>query len=119
MSKTAKTIFIYGIYAIGAGLGFLFIPDFFLNLFGFKPTEDHWIYVVAILTLGLAYYYITSARVEDKHFFKISWHGRLWFFFATAALAVGGIAPWNILLVGSVDFITAIWTAYTLRSEKS
>ena len=108
----------YGIYAIGAGLGFLFMPNTFLELFGFEATSEHWIRIVAILTLGLAYYYITSALNEDKHFFKISWHGRIWFFTASAMLFVFGVAPWNIILVGSVDLITAIWTALTLKSEK-
>jgi len=117
MSRTAVTILVYGIYALGAGAGFLFFPDTILALFGFEPRTDHWILVVAILTLGLAYYYISSAMAEDKHFFSISWKGRIWFVVATAALAITGQAPWNILLVGSVDLITAIWTAMTLRSE--
>jgi len=117
MSKTAKTIIVYGIYAIGAGLGFLFMPNFCLGLFGFEPTSEHWIRIVAILTLGLAYYYITSARAEDKHFFDISWKGRIWFFAASSMLAVFGVAPWNIILIGVVDLITAIWTAITLRKE--
>lgn len=119
MSKTAKTIMAYGIYAIGAGLGFLFMPNFCLELFGFEATSEHWIRIVAILTLGLAYYYISSARAEDKHFFDISWKGRLWFFFASSMLAVFGVAPWNIALIGIVDLVTAIWTAVTLRSENN
>ena len=119
MSKTAITIMAYGIYAIGAGLGFLFMPDFFLGLFGFQARVDHWIFIVAILTLGLAYYYISSALNEDRHFFKISWRGRVWFFVASSMLAVVGVAPWNIILIGVVDFITAIWTAITLSNENS
>lgn len=118
MSKTAKTIFAYGIYATGAGLGFLFAPNICLGLFGFEPTSEHWIRIVAILTLGIAYYYISSARAEDKHFFDISWKGRIWFFAASSMLAVFDIAPWNIILIGIVDFITAIWTAITLKNEK-
>ena len=117
MSKTAKTIMAYGIYALGAGAGFLFFPNTILEPFGFEPRTDHWILVVAILTLGLAYYYISSARAEDKHFFSISWKGRIWFFAATTALAILGQAPWTILTVGSVDLITAIWTALTLKNE--
>ena len=117
MSKTAKTIMAYGIYAIGAGIGFLFMPNFLLGMFGFEATSEHWIRIVAILTLGLAYYYISSAKAEDKHFFDISWKGRIWFFTASSMLAVFGVAPWNIVLIGVVDLITAIWTALTLRKE--
>lgn len=95
MSKSAKTILVYGIYAIGAGLGFLFNSKFFLSLFGFEPASDHWIRIVAILILGIGYYYISSARAEDKHFFNISWKGRIWFFTASSMLAVFNVAPWN------------------------
>ena len=42
MSKTAKTIMAYGIYALGAGLGFLFMPNFLLEIFGFDATAEHW-----------------------------------------------------------------------------
>jgi hypothetical protein len=118
MSRPALSVFVYGIYALGAGAGFLFFPDPILRLFGFPPRTDHWILVVAILTLGLAYYYLSSARAEDRHFFGMSWKGRIWFALATTTLAILGLAPWNILLVGSVDFITAIWTALALRSEQ-
>lgn len=119
MSKSAKTILVYGIYAIGAGLGFLFKPDFFLSLFGFEPASDHWIRIVAILTLGIGYYYISSAIAEDKHFFNISWKGRIWFFAASSMLFVFNKAPWNIVLIGVVDFITAIWTALTIKKQKN
>ena len=108
MSRSALSVFVYGIYALLAGAGFLFFPDLILELFGFAPRTDHWILVVAILTLGLAYYYLSSARAEDRHFFGISWKGRIWFFAATTTLAILGLAPWNIILVGSVDFISRL-----------
>ncbi len=115
--KNAKiSIFFYGIYALGAGLGFLFFHNTILQFFGFATTDEHWILVVAILTLGLAYYYISSARAENRHFFRISWHGRMWFFLASTAIALMGIAPLNLILIGSVDLITAIWTVLALRS---
>ncbi len=117
MSRSATSVFVYGLYALGAGAGFLFFPDPILQLFGFEPRTDHWILIVAILTLGLAYYYLSAARANDKHFFSMSWKGRIWFFAASTALAIFGAAPWNIVLVGSVDLITAIWTAFALRSE--
>jgi len=33
MSKSARTIFIYGLYALFAGIGFILMPDFCLGLF--------------------------------------------------------------------------------------
>jgi len=88
MSHTAKTIYFYGIYAFFAGTGFLFMPNTILNLMGFSPMVDYWILVIALLTLGLSYYYISSARADNFHFFEISWKGRVWFFIATGVLAI-------------------------------
>ena len=109
---------IYGVYCLGSGLGFLFMKDFILDLFQFTPTTEHWIYVVAILMIGLGYYYISSARAEAKHFFKISVIGRTWFFVASTSIALMGIAPKMLIAFGAIDLITAIWTAIALRSDK-
>ena len=95
MSRSAISIFVYGLYALGAGAGFLFFPDAILQLFGFEPRTDHWILIVAILTLGLAYYYLSAARANNTDFFSMSWKGRIWFF--TASTAFGHF--WN----GSVE----------------
>ena len=83
------------------------------------PPQSIGIRIVAILTLGLAYYYISSARAEDKHFFDISWKGRIWFFAASSLLAVFGVAPWNIVLIGSVDLITAILDSINFKKTKN
>ncbi len=118
MSRAAVSVAAFGVYALMAGAGFLFLPDLVLDMFGFAERTDHWIFVVAILTIGVAYYYLSSARAEDRHFFSLSWKGRLWFAFATTALAVLGHAPWTILLVGSVDFATALWTVWAIRQDE-
>ena len=117
MSKAAKTIMAYGVYCLGSGLGFLFMKDFILDLFQFAPTTEHWIYVVAILMVGLGYYYISSARAEAKHFFKISAIGRTWFFVASTAIALLGIAPKMLIAFGAIDLVTAIWTWVSLEKN--
>jgi hypothetical protein len=117
MSKATMSVATYGVYALFAGLGFLLLPDQILDLFGFEERQDHWILVVAILTLGLAYYYLASARANSRHFYSISWKGRLWFALATSTLVVLDEAPAALLMVGSVDFLTALWTAWALRQD--
>ena len=117
MSKTAISIFAYGIYALGAGLTFLLIPNFALPLYGMEPAADHWIMTVAILTLGLSYYYITAARSENYGFFDMSWKGRIWFFTATLVTVLLGKAPVGMIAVGTTDLIMALWTFWAIRQE--
>ena len=118
MSKAAISIFAYGVYALGAGLVFLFVPNMTLPLYGMQPAADHWIMTVAILTLGLAYYYLTAARSENRGFFEMSWKGRIWFFAATTATVLLGKAPVGMILVGSTDLIMALWTFWALRQDR-
>ncbi len=39
MSKAAKSIFIFGIYLVIAGIGFLVIPNMVLSLLGFYGNQ--------------------------------------------------------------------------------
>ncbi|WP_421851625.1 hypothetical protein [Oricola sp.] len=118
MSKAAISIMAYGIYALGAGVTFLLVPNMALPIYGMEPAADHWITTVAILTLGLAYYYITAARTENRGFFHMSWKGRTWFFTATLATVLLGKAPVGMLLVGSTDLIMALWTVWAIRQDE-
>ncbi len=72
---TSLNLFV--IYLIAyLGLGYLLMPNTVLGLFGISPTTKLWIHVVAMLLLILAYYYIQTARNEDKAFFRLTVHGR-------------------------------------------
>ena len=117
MSKAAVSIFAYGIYALGAGLTFLFVPNLALPLYGMEPPADHWIITVSILTLGLAYYYLSAARSENIGFFRMSWKGRVWFFVATLVTVLLGRAPTGMIAVGGTDLILAGWTFWALRQD--
>lgn len=118
MSKAALSIFVYGLYALGAGLTFLFVPNLALPLFGMEPAADHWIMTVAILTLGLSYYYLSAAWSDNRGFFEMSWKGRTWFFTATLITVVVGKAPIGMIGVAVTDLVTAIWTFWALRQDK-
>ncbi len=117
MSKSATSILVFGIYLIVIGLGFLLMPNTVLGLFGLPTTTEPWILVVAMLLLILAYYYIQTARNEDKAFFRFSVHGRaaVIVFFAAFVLLIK--APVTLIMFGVVDLLAAIWTALALRSE--
>ena len=117
MSKAALSIFVYGLYALGAGLTFLFASNVALPMYGMEPAADHWILTVSILTLGLSYYYITAAREENLGFFRMSWKGRTWFFTATLVTVLLGKAPVGMIAVGATDLVLAGWTFWALRQD--
>ena len=117
MSKSATSILVFGIYLIVIGLGFLLMPNTVLGLFGLPTTTEPWILVVAMLLLILAYYYIQTARNEDKAFFRFSVHGRAAVIVFFAAFVLLNKAPVTLIMFGVVDLLAAIWTALALRSE--
>ena len=116
MSKAAKSVFVFGIYLIFIGLGFLLVPNTVLGLLGFPTTTEPWIQVVAMLLLILAYYYIQSARSELTSFFRFTVHGRLSVIVFFIAFVLLGLAPPILIMFGVVDLLAAIWTALALRS---
>lgn len=117
MSKSATSVLVFGIYLIVIGLGFLFMPNTVLGLFGLPTTTEPWIRVVAMLLLILSYYYIQTARNEDKAFFRFTVHGRASVIVFFLAFVLLNIAPAALILFGVVDLLAAIWTGLALRSE--
>jgi len=117
MSKSATSVFVFGIYLTFVGLGFLLIPNIILGILGIPPTTEPWIHIIGMLLLLLAYYDIQSARAEQKVFFRLSVYARASVILFFTAFVVIGIAPPVLILFGMVDLLAAIWTAFALRTE--
>lgn len=119
MSKSAKSVFVFGIYLFVLGIVLLVIPNVLLSLFGFQETSEVWIRVVGMLIFILAFYYTTAARKEVMDFFRITVYGRgsvIVFFIIFVVLK---LAEPMLILFGVIDLLGAIWTQLTLRSSKS
>jgi hypothetical protein len=116
MSKAARSLFIFGIYLIVIGLGFLVVPNVVLRLFGFPETSEPWIRVMAMLLLFLAYYYIQAAQNEMTKFFRYTVYARASVIVFFAAFVLLGLAQPMLLLFAAVDLLAAIWTWMSLRS---
>ncbi len=116
MSKAATSVFVFGIYLIVIGLGFLVMPNMPLGLFGFPPTSEPWIRVVGVLLLILAYYYIQTARNEITGFFRFTVHGRSAVIVVFGALVILRLAQPMLIMFGVVDLLAAIWTANALKT---
>lgn len=119
MSKSAKSVFVFGVYLIVIGLGFLVIPNVLLPLFGFPITNEVFVRVAGMLLLLLAFYYIQTARKELTDFFPLTVYARasvIVFFIIFVAL---GFTKPMLILFGVIDLLGAIWTWLALRSSKA
>lgn len=119
MSKSALSVFVFGVYLFGLGLVLLVAPNFLLGMFGFAPTSEVWIRIVGMLTFLLGFYYTQSARKELLEFLRLTVIARsLVIVFFTAFVLLGYASP-PLILFGAVDLLGAIWTGLALRSAKS
>lgn len=69
MSSAGLSVFVFGIYLVLAGLGFTFIPDTSLGMFGLPAAQEPWIRVVGWLMVLIGYYYIQTGRNDIRQFF--------------------------------------------------
>ena len=118
MSGSSKSMFVYGIYYLGAGVTLLIIPNMFLGILGLPATNEVWIRVIGMLLFLLSCYYILGARNELYIFFRwtVYARGSVFIFFILFVL-LGFVKP-VLILLGVIDLVGAIWTALTLRSSK-
>ncbi len=115
MSKAARSLYVFAIYLIVIGLGFLLMPNLVLPLFGFPETSEPWIRVMAMLLLFLAYYYIHVSRNELTDFIRITVYARAAVILFFAAFVLLGLAQPMLLMFAAVDLLAAAWTWFGLR----
>lgn len=118
LSRSANSVFLYGVYIVILGSAFLLIPNFCLELMGIKTTSEVWIRVVGWFGIWLGIYYIVSARSESKAFIRTSVYGRPTFLVFLGVLVAFGMIEPIILIIGVIDLLTAIWTYSLLHKEK-
>jgi len=118
LSRSANSVFLYGIYIIILAMVFLFIPNVALSLLGMKPAHEVWIHVTGWFGIWLGIYYIVAARSESKAFILTTVYGRPSFILFLGVLAILKMIEPIILIVGAIDVATAIWTYSLLRLEK-
>lgn len=118
MSNAAKSLLAFGIYLVGAGLGFMLIPNIPLGLLGFGTTTEVWIRLVGMILIGIACYYIRAAISELTPLFSWSVHARLFAVVCMVGFVVLRLASPTLLLFAAIDFLATLWTALALRSAR-
>lgn len=115
MTKPARTILVFGLYAGALGAALVLAPNAPLALFGLPPTDEVWIRVVGMLLLIIGGYYVRAARLELEPFFRMTVYGRAVIIVFLLGFVLAGLAKPVLLLFGAVDLAAAIWTATALR----
>jgi hypothetical protein len=113
MSSPALVSFVFGLYALGMGLGLIAMPDPLLAVFGLPPTDEPWVRMAGAMAFALGLYYMTAGRAELVPFFKASVVGRL----AFAAVAVACGIAWSLPafhLFAAIDAGSAVLTVFLL-----
>ena len=118
MSKSARSMFVFSLYAYALGAILLLIPNVLLRLFSDPPTNEVWIQIVGMLVFLLGFYYFQAARKELKKFFQWSVYARTAVFLFFIAFVIAGLAPPKLILFGVIDAAAAFWTQLSLHSEK-
>ncbi len=118
MSKSAVSVFVFGLYLLLLGIFLIVAPNFLLGLFSIPSTSEVWIRVVGVLVLILSFYDIQSARKEMTEYIKLTVYARCSVIvFFTAFVLLGWVKP-PLILFGAIDLLGAIWTGLALRSAK-
>lgn len=115
MSHAALSLLVFGVYLLVIGVVILIVPNGFIRIFGFPPTEDVWIRVMAMLLMLLGCYYVLAARAELLQLVRWSVPVRASVILFFGAFVLLDLAGWPILLFSVVDLAAAGWTAVALR----
>jgi len=114
MSPSAISVFVFGIYIVLIGSGFLFIPNAVLPLFKLPKTNEPWIRVLGIIIAILGFYYIIAAQNELMPFFWATVVGRFAILISFIMLVVTKKAPPVLIMFGVIDAAGGLWTLLTL-----
>ena len=117
MSKSAKSVLIFGIYLAVIGLILLIVPNALITPFGIEPTNEVWIRLSGILLMALAVYYTLGAKHEIVVIMKATDFIRLTIIFFFTAFALFKLVSPNIIIFSAIDFLGGVWTLLMLKNE--
>lgn len=118
MTKTARSVFVFGIYLFAVAFQLVLVPNLLLGMFRLPDTSEVWIRVVGLLAFVIGYYYVQAARMGLATFFPFTVHGRVLAFFGFIAFYLMGWVAAPIILFALVDLLGAAWTWMAMRQEQ-
>ena len=110
MSKSAKSVFIYGVFYAFNGLMLLLVPNVLLNSLGIEHTSEVWIRLAGILLSAIAVYYILAAKYELIVIMKATAFIRFSIIFFFTAFVLLQLVSSSIIIISVIDFFGGLWT---------
>jgi len=119
MSKSARSVFVFGLYLLVLGIVLLVVPNFLFGMFAIPSTTEVWIRVVGMLVLFLGFYYTQAARKEMTDFFRWTVYLRSTVIIFFVVFVLLDLVSSQLILFGVIDLLGAIWTGLALRSPRT
>lgn len=117
-SRSAVSVFVFGIYLVLIGGVFILIPNTLLSLVNLPTTQEVWIRLAGMLLVILAFYYLMAARTETKAFFEWTIYARMGSVVILLGFVLTGLISPIALLFWLGDLAGALWTWSALRKER-
>ena len=117
MTKSAKSLYFFGFYVLFTGIIICIIPDNFISLLKLPEIPTAWARVIGLLVIIIGGYDILSGRNNVKPLIKASIYLRTLFFIGILGLFISGQMTKEILPLGIIDLLGAIWTTLSLKAE--
>jgi hypothetical protein len=117
MSRTAASVFYFGLYIALLGGLLVAVPNLLLGLVSIPPTNEVWIRLTGMLLIILGFFYAQAARHEIKEFFKWTLVTRSLAGFFVIAFVLTGMASPVIVLFWLGDVAGICWTIWALKAD--
>ena len=117
MRSPTLSMFVFGLYYVVAGAGYLVLPGFVSSQLDVAASGEIWVRFAGLLLLVLGYLYFQAARLQLLPFFRWSVHIRAFSFLAFIVLWLLDIAEVIVLIFAAVEVAGALWTWLSLPHE--
>ena len=117
MTKSAKSLFYFGMYVLLTGITICLVPDKFISILKLPDIPMPWARLIGLLVIIIGCYDILNGKNNVKPLIKVSIYLRIFFFIGILLLFTTGQMPKEILPIGVIDLLGAIWTFLSINSE--
>lgn len=114
MSDAALSVFVFSIYLVITGLGFIFIPNILLSTLKLPTTNEPWIRILGIVIAAMGFFYVIGAEYELSIFLWATIVERYAILVSFTLLVISKKAPAILIMFGIVDAICATSTMLVL-----